>query len=154
MNDIQSEINDRVEHFVNEISELARRAAYEALSSALEHEIAPAVANATRPTPSTPAPRTRQRSGGGKRPPEELARMADEFLDYVTNNPGERMEHIAKALGYVTKDLNLPVKKLTTAGKLRLEGQKRATTYYPAGKGSGSGGGVKVRRQRKRRKSS
>ena len=42
------------------------------------------------------------------------------------------MEAIGKALGTPTKDLNLPVKKLLAAKKIRVEGQKRATEYFPA----------------------
>ena len=58
--------------------------------------------------------------------------MADAFLAHVTVNPGQRMEHIAREFGLATPELTLPVKKLLADGKLRVEGQKRATQYYPA----------------------
>ena len=42
------------------------------------------------------------------------------------------MEAIGKALGTPTKELNLPVKKLLSAKRIRTKGEKRATEYFPA----------------------
>jgi hypothetical protein len=147
MDNLQNQVNARVEAFVAEITELARAAAYQALSGALDTPIASGRGMTT-------AIRGRR---GGKRTAEEIAQMAEAFLAHVTANPGQRMEHIAKELGLATPELTLPVKKLLTDGKLRVEGQKRATEYYPAD-GSGAakttraakGAGVKVKRGRGR----
>jgi hypothetical protein len=68
------------------------------------------------------------------------------------------MEHIASELGLATPELMLPVRKLLADGKLRVEGQKRATQYYPAESGDGAAPakdksrGVKVKRGRGRPK--
>ena len=86
-------------------------------------------APAAKPTTSKKAPK---RVPGAKRPPAELAKLVDRLGEYIKANPGRRMEVIAKALGEPTKDLNLPVKKLLTAKKIRSEGHKRATEYFPA----------------------
>ena len=67
-----------------------------------------------------------------KRPPGELVKITDRLGDYIENNPGQRMEIIGKALGMPTRELNLPVKKLLAARKIRTEGHKRATEYFPA----------------------
>jgi hypothetical protein len=150
MDNLQNEISARVEAFVAEITELARGAAYQTLSSALDSPIA---------IGGGVAPMLRGRRGG-KRTADEIAQMADAFLAYVTANPGQRMEHIARELGLATPELTLPVRKLLADGKLRVEGQKRATQYYPADGGSGSakttraakGTGVKVKRGRGRPK--
>jgi hypothetical protein len=151
MDNLQNQVNARVEAFVAEITELARAAAYQALSGALEQ------------TPTTggrgAAVAIRGRRGG-KRTATEIAQMADAFLAHVTANSGQRMEHIAKELGLATPELTLPVRKLLADGKLRVEGQKRATQYYRADGGSGSakttraakGTGVKVRRGKGRPK--
>jgi hypothetical protein len=144
MNNLQNQVNARVEAFVAEITELARAAAYEALSSALEqgHTLG-------------------GRGGavmlggrrGGKRTADEIAQMADAFLAHVTANPGQRMEHIAKELGLATPELTLPVKKLLADGKIQVEGQKRATQYYPAsGEGPARGGTARAGTKVKRRK--
>ena len=129
MENLQNQVNIRVEAFVAEITELARAAAYQALSSALDDS------HGTSGRGAAVALGGRR---GGKRTAEELAQMADAFLAYVTANPGQRMEHIAKELGLATPELTLPVKKLLGDGKISVDGQKRATQYYPAGRGGGN----------------
>jgi hypothetical protein len=75
---------------------------------------------------------THKRAPGEKRPPGELAKLTDKLGDYIKAHPGARMEAIGKALGTATKDLNLPIKKLLAAKKIRSQGHKRATEYFPA----------------------
>jgi hypothetical protein len=151
MENLQNQVNVRVEAFVAEITELARAAAYQALNSALEHTHVPGGRGVTMALGGRK---------GGKRTAEELAQMADAFLAYVTANPGQRMEHIAKELGLATPELTLPVKKLLADRKITVDGQKRATQYYPAGRGGGDdaagasskGRGTKVRAAKGKRK--
>lgn len=127
MMDLQSQVNERVDAFVAEITELARQAAYDMLASSLDQEDAGGRARILLTRGGT---MTRRK--GAKRTADELAAMADGFLAYVAEHPGQRMEVIAKELGYNTQELTLPVKKLLATGKLRVEGQKRATSYFPA----------------------
>ncbi len=87
MDNLQNQVNARVEAFVAEITELARAAAYQALSGALDH------GQVVGGRSATTILRTRK---GGKRTGDEIAQMADAFLAYVTANPGQRMEHIAR----------------------------------------------------------
>jgi hypothetical protein len=126
MIDLQSQVNERVSTFVSEITELARQAAYGMLASALDQEEGSARLFLTRGGTLS------SRRKGAKRTTEELSTMADAFMAYITEHPGQRMEHIAKELGYTTQELTLPVKKLLSTGKLHVEGQKRATSYYAA----------------------
>ena len=72
-----------------------------------------------------------QRAPGEKRPPAELAKLTEKLGDYIKSNPGHRMEAIGKALGMPTRELNLPIKKLLAGKKIRSEGHKRATEYFP-----------------------
>jgi hypothetical protein len=72
-----------------------------------------------------------KRAPGEKRPPAEVAKLTDGLGDYIKANPGQRMEIIGKALGVTTRELNLPIKKLLAAKRIRSEGQKRATEYFP-----------------------
>jgi hypothetical protein len=73
-----------------------------------------------------------RRAAGEKRPPAELAKLTEKLGDYIKAHPGERMETIGKALGVPTRELNLPVKKLLAAKRIRTEGHKRATEYFAA----------------------
>jgi len=67
---------------------------------------------------------------GQKRDPGEIERLTGRLLDYVKGNAGQRIEQIAAGMGTVTKELNLPVKKLIAQKSLKTKGQKRATQYF------------------------
>lgn len=84
------------------------------------------------PKPVSRKPTAPPRSPGEKRPPAELAKLVIRLGDYVKGHPGLRMEAIGEALGLPTRELNLPMKKLLAAKKVRSKGQKRATEYFPA----------------------
>jgi hypothetical protein len=75
--------------------------------------------------------------------------MADAFLAHVIANPGQRMEHIARELGVATPEFMLPVRKLLADGKLRVQGQKRATQYYPAEDDGTDAGQTSARRSKR-----
>ena len=130
MPDLQRQINDRVAAFVSEITDIAREAAMETLSDALGSEQDRRRTGGLSNGRASVTPR--RRSAGGKRAPHEIQRTAEALHAHVTANPGERMEDIARALGSTTRDLALPVKKLLSDKRIRTEGQKRATRYYPA----------------------
>jgi hypothetical protein len=142
MSDLSQEISGLVDEFVSKVTGLARQAAIEALNGALGATsggagAARAASKARGASqPSSPAALVRRGGAtskpGAKRPPEEMARIKDQVLAYVNANPGNRVEHIKVALGYPTKDLSLPIKKLIAEGAIRAEGEKRATTYLPA----------------------
>lgn len=143
---IQQEINQRIEGFVSEITELARKAAYETLSSALAHGMSDPM-GARHAGVSTPSV-LRYRKGG-KRSANEIAATADSLLQYIREQPGQRMEIIARAMDVSTKELTLPIKKLLQAKKIRVEGQKRATTYFPASGDTAAGGKAPRTKQRR-----
>jgi len=125
---LQREINERIEMFVADITELAKKAALETLESGLTGGMRNGFVSSAR-----------SRRKSGKRSPDEIQETANQLLEYIRENQGQRMEAIAKALGSTTKDLTLPIKKLLQSNLVRVEGQKRATSYYPAnGKSSKS----------------
>jgi hypothetical protein len=121
--DIQREITRRIEAFVGEITELARRHALDTLSSAL----------ADRGGRSAPRPARRRGAAA------EIRRETERLFSFIQNNPGQRMEEIARGVGVTTKDLALPVKKLLGDSKVTTEGQKRATRYFPSTNGEARG---------------
>jgi|GEM_PF-513710 len=169
MNDINTRISDLVTNFVSEITRLARAAAVDTLSRALDvGAAAPAprgnltVNGKRRGRPpnsvsqntsssaaasSSPAPSassSARRGKGAKRPKSEIAEMQERVHSHIRNNPGQRIEQINKVLGTKTSDLTLPLKKLIADGSITTKGARRATTYSP-GSGGGDAGGKKRR---------
>jgi hypothetical protein len=138
---IQDQVNARIGSFIADIAELAKEAARETLSVALG--AGPGGFDLSRDFSSD----FRRRRRGGKRSPEEISQMADTLLDYIGKNPGQRMESIARALDSSTQELTLPIKKLLLGGRLRTEGQKRATSYFLAEPGDDLGAGKRRRKK-------
>ena len=95
-----------------------------------------ASAPAGSPSPaSAPAPKAAakgRRKKGEKRTPKEIAKLTEDLLAAVTAKPGLRMEHLGKAIGASTAELQIPVARLVEAKKITRKGEKRATTYFPA----------------------
>jgi hypothetical protein len=137
---IQDQVNARIDSFIADIAELARDAARETLSVALG--AGPGGFELSRDFGDF-----RRRRKGGKRSTDEINQMAGTLLDYIGKNPGQRMESIARALDSSTQELTLPIKKLILGGRLRTEGQKRATSYFLAQPGDDNGAGKRRRKK-------
>lgn len=69
--------------------------------------------------------------GGAKRDPAVIETMKAAFLAYVTANPGQGIEVIGKAISFNTKELALPIKKLSAEGKIQTVGERRSMKYLP-----------------------
>jgi hypothetical protein len=130
--DVNREIRDRIQAFVNELSELVRQATLESVQDALQGRMGSAnvaVRGVGRPAASGRGAAMRVKKGG-KRTPEELEALTARLLRHIQGNPGQRMEQLAVALNLPSKELTLPIKKLLQENRLRTKGQKRATAYY------------------------
>lgn len=79
-----------------------------------------------------PAPRR-----GAKRDPQVIAAITEKLASFIARNPGQRMEQIGKALRLSTGELVLSAKKLLAEKRISTRGQRRATTYHPAGRRRG-----------------
>jgi len=142
MSDLQSQMNQSVQDFVAQVTEIARRAALETLGSAFSGRPATsgsvATASASSAAVARPAAaRSIGRPAGGrgmKRAPEDIEAMGQKFVSFVKANPGLRIEQINKELGTTTKDLALPIRKLEAEGVITTKGQRRATQYFPGKK--------------------
>jgi len=76
--------------------------------------------------------RTVARASGEKRTPEDLAKTMEMVHVAIRNSPGMGAEQLGTRLEVSTKALALPIRKLLAVKRIRSEGQKRATKYYPA----------------------
>ncbi len=96
--------------------------------------------------------RRRGRGGRlGRRSASDIGRMVDEIVSLLQKHPeGLRAEQIREALGVEAKELPRPLSEGLKDGRLRKEGQKRATTYF-VGDGTAAAAAPKRRgRGRKR----
>jgi hypothetical protein len=159
MSNAEHTIKLRVDAFVNDLSELIRQSALEAVSDALKKGGAVAAAPVARrpgrpakvveaPVAAKPAAKVgrpakassgsaasaaaaAKRRAGEKRSPVLLAQVTDQVGNHIKSNPGQGVEQIAKALSTTTKELTLPIRKLLGDKKITSKGQKRATRYFP-----------------------
>lgn len=64
-----------------------------------------------------------------RRSPAEIEDLSDALLAYVRNNPGQRGEEIAAALGTDTKAMRPVMQTLIADGKVTTEGERRGMRY-------------------------
>lgn len=131
VSDLQSQINQRIQSFVEEIAELARRQALESMSRALGAAMPAPRGRKAVAAPSPSAGRGRSRGKGEKRPASEIAAIVERLGQAVKTEPGLRIEQLAGVLSWPTKEMTLPMRKLIATGAVRTEGQRRATKYFP-----------------------
>ena len=161
MSNAEANIKHKVDAFVNDLSDLIRQSALEAVAEALkkggEVAAAPAARRPGRPAKVVEAPvaakpagkpgrpakaastsassasaaAAAKRRAGEKRSPVLLAQVTDQVGNHIKSNPGQGVEQIAKALSTTTKELTLPIRKLLADKKITSKGQKRATRYFP-----------------------
>ncbi len=135
--DLDQQIRDRIEMFVQDLTALVRQSAVRAVTSALGES------TVTRRGPGRPrsngiaalaggrrSGRPAGRRKGEKRAPEQLAALVDKLFALIKGKPGQRTEEIASTLGISTKELTLPAKKLIAEKRVSTKGQKRATRYF------------------------
>jgi hypothetical protein len=75
------------------------------------------------------APATR--ASGQRRPPQEMAAVAERLYAVVCAHPGAAMTTLAAALGTSPRALNRPALLLKRAGRVRTVGQRQGTRYFP-----------------------
>jgi hypothetical protein len=136
MSNFQHEMNQVVDGFVAQVTELARRAAFNTLEATF---VSHGAGRAPTVAPSRGAASVgRPRGGrGAKRRPEDLEALSNQFAAFVKSHPGLRIEQINKELGTTTKTLALPIRKLIAEGLISAKGNKRSTAYFPGRKAKG-----------------
>lgn len=153
---LDTSIRSHIDQFLVSISTLVRQAAVEAVREALGAGdgmvAAPARRGPGRPRKeaAVAAPASKARAGGkrGRRSSADVEQVAAQVRDYVSANPGQRLEEIGRGLGADTAGLKRPIQALLAAGELRTEGQKRGTKYFPGGGSKSRGAKAKVARRK------
>jgi hypothetical protein len=115
-----------IEQLQNQIEQLVREhlaAQCAAATSAVERAFTSIAAPAAR--------RTTRRMHGRRRPPVEVAGLAEQLYAAVRANPGEPMAVIAAQVGQTARALSRPMQHLKRAGRVRSAGQRGHTRYFP-----------------------
>jgi hypothetical protein len=90
-----------------------------------------AVDRAFATTSSVLHPPVRRRAMSTRRPPGEMAQLAEQLLEAVQACPGETMTVIAARVGELPRALNRPMMHLKRAGRVRSAGERSLTRYFP-----------------------
>lgn len=114
-------LNTQIEHLVREYI-AAQRAA---VAVAVERAFASSPPSKPRSAVSSP------RAWGRRRPPTEVAGLAERLFNAVRAHPGETMSVIAPEVGEPARMLNRPMTNLKRAGRVRSAGQRSNTRYFP-----------------------
>lgn len=130
MDNLQSQIEERINVMVGEVMLLVRRAATEAVSKALSGTGAIS-ARAARPSGSRRSPRPAVAQS--RRTPAELAELGERLYQAIAEAPGEPMVLYAKKLGLSVRELSLPVQHLRKSERVRTVGERDRMRYFPMG---------------------
>lgn len=127
------ELQDKVERLVRELVdahiEETRAAVAAAVARALGASAMAMPANAVKKKQQQqPQPR----NAGRRRPPEEVAALAERLYAQVCAKPGEPMLAFATELGATPRELHRPMMTLKRAGRVRSVGERHRTRYFPA----------------------
>ena len=113
------DLQGRVEQLVREHLAAQRKAAMAAVERAFTAAAAP-----SRPNSSS-------RGGWRRRPPTEMAALAERVYEAVRAKPGETMTTIAAHVGQTPLALSRPMAFLKKSGRVRSAGQRHLTRYFP-----------------------
>ena len=133
---LDSEIQSRIQSFLDELSALVKKQALEAVHEALGGAASGGVRRGPgrpRTVSMRPGRKPRMMARGGKRvrrSPEDLAKLQTSVLAQVRSKAGQRLEEIGRALKTDTAVLKRPVAMLLAAKKLKTTGAKRGTKYF------------------------
>jgi len=75
--------------------------------------------------------RPRRRATYRRRPPTEVAQLAERVLEAVRACPGETMTVIAARVGERPRLLHRPMMHLKDTGRVRSAGERNYTRYFP-----------------------
>lgn len=129
---IEEQIQQRVEAFTRELSQLVRQAALEAVEEAIRGEMAGG--GAARPAARRAGAARRPGGRGGRRSAEDIAALQAQVLTHITANPGQRLEEISAGMAVPSKELKRPIANLLESGEVTKKGERRGTRYSPAGR--------------------
>ena len=128
MENLQAQIEERINEMVGDVLVLIRRAANDALNNALSGTTATGGGKAA-PKPKRDKRRASQPQA--RRSPEELSALCERLYQKIDEQPGKGMAVYAEALDTAVRDLGVVMKRLRKAGRVRSLGERDRTRYFP-----------------------
>jgi pyruvate/2-oxoglutarate dehydrogenase complex dihydrolipoamide acyltransferase (E2) component len=133
MDDVQRQLQARVDDFVADLTEMIRAAALEAVHEALgAGKAAPTKKRATkkratkkRATKKAPARRGRPRGAASMPDPKLMAAIVKQ----LKQRPSQGVEELSKAIGVPSAKLKPSVGQLLDDGAIKRKGKARGTKY-------------------------
>lgn len=134
---LQSELQERIEAFAADVTELLQQAVADGVAEALAgaQVSAPSKRGGKRGKKratkrvAKKATRGGRRKKGEKRDPKEIAKLEKALLREVKREGGRRIEQIAETMGVTTRELKVPMQHLLENKDVKAKGQARATRY-------------------------
>ena len=144
MKNIESDIQARVDAFVEELTEMIRTAAMESIRETLLGELSAtpkrkpgrprkAKKKAKKVVRRAKAAKPAKRGKRIRRSSELVSQIGEKIFAHVKAHPGLRLGEIARAIGVETKDARRPAFVLVEAKKLKTTGQRGGTRYFATG---------------------
>lgn len=133
--DLDVRLQSRISDFVEEINDLVREAAVEAVQEALTEGKGRARRSPTRKATKARKTATKKRGKRVRRSGAQVDALAARALTAIKRKSGRRLGEIAKELRVATKDVRRPVQTLLDEKKVKTTGQRGGTRYFPGGAG-------------------
>lgn len=128
MENLQAEIQERVDLMVDEILVLIQRTATEGVIRAMSKAVSQT--------------RVKEKKIGGRqqkhwskaspaRSPEEIAELCERLYREIEKDPGKPMGFYSQRLDIPNRKLKVPSQKLKNVGRVRSAGQRNDVRYFP-----------------------
>ena len=126
MENLQVQIEERINAMVGDVLVLLRQAANDAVNNALSGTAATVGAG-------TGQKRSKRRVSKpqARRSPEEITKLCERLYQKIDENPGQGMAAYAEALAVGARDLGVVVRRLKKGGRVRTVGERDRMRYFP-----------------------
>ena len=126
MENLQAQIEERINAMVGDVLVLIRQAANDAVNNALSGTTATVGAG-------TGQKRNKRRVSKpqARRSPEEISKLCERLYQKIDEHPGQGMAAYAEALAVGARDLGVVVRRLKKGGRVRTVGERDRMRYFP-----------------------
>jgi len=129
MQNLQSQIENRIDKMVADVLVLVRSAAIDAVNNALNNSEAKPPVNQVRGKKRRESAKNKKKST--RRTTEEIQNIADDLYKQIEDNPGEQIIFYKEKMGLSTKELDSPMRILKREERVKSTGERNEMRYFP-----------------------